>query len=633
MPAGAASRSVAAGGDLQGALNQAQGGDTITIAANAKFTGHFSLPVNNSGQWITIQSSAMGNLPGTGSRVSPSQAQYMPKLVTPDGSPALVIPSGANNYRIQGIEFTVASGVYVQDLIQAGTGGETAVSQLPQNIDFDRDYVHGDPVSGGKRGLALNSATTTVENSYFAAFTNNSQDTQAICGWNGSGPFTIQNNHLEAGTEIVAFGGAVPAINGLIPSNITIQNNEFYKPLSWWSGSSNYAGTQVWAKNHLELKNAQNVTIQNNTFSNNFVGADQLGFILVLNVRDESGQVPWATVSNVTVKNNLFQHTAAGVLFMGHDGDGGGTAGGFSFSNNVFNDLGGYGGDGRLYEVLNDVRGITMNHETAFPAGWLMVFAEGASRNVKVTNSIFSNGWGIGGDGTSPGNPTMVYYNPGGTFSNNVVIGANAASYTGSYFAGNSFPSSATNVGFVDYSNANFLLAANSPYHNKATDGTDMGSLLNLTGGSSTPTAAPTPSVPTGWVSIVSQNSGKCLDVPASSTSWGTGLIQYACGGTANQKWQFTAVAGGYKIINQNSGLGLDITGSSLNPGARLIQYPYAGDSNEIFTVTSLSDGSFSIQPNHSGQYLDVSGASKANGAPVLQYTYTGGANQKWNLQ
>jgi hypothetical protein len=75
MPASAASRSVAAGGDLQGALNQAQGGDVITIAAGAKFTGHFSLRPNNSGQWITIQSSAMSSLPGTGNRVSPTQAQ------------------------------------------------------------------------------------------------------------------------------------------------------------------------------------------------------------------------------------------------------------------------------------------------------------------------------------------------------------------------------------------------------------------------------------------------------------------------------------------------------------------------------------------------------------------------------
>ena len=399
IPANAANRSVAAGGDLQGALNQAQGGDTITIAAGAQFTGHFTLAPNNSGKWITIQSSAMSSLPATGKRVVPTQAQYMPKLITPDPNQALVIPGGANYYRIQGIEITVAPGVYVNDLISSGTGGETAVSQLPQNIDFDRDYIHGDPVSGGKRGIALNSAATTIENSYFAAFTSNWQDTQAICGWNGAGPFTIQNNHLEAGTEIVAFGGATPAISGMVPSNITIQNNEFYKPTSYYTGSSDYAGVPVWAKNHIELKNAQNVTIQNNTFTNNFRQADQLGFTLVLNVRDEGGTVPWATVSNVTVSNNVFQHVAAGVLFMGHDGDGGGTAGNFHFENNLWTDMGVFGGDGRMYEVLNDVRGATIDHDTAFPNAFLMVFAEGASSGISVTNSIYSTGWGVAGDG------------------------------------------------------------------------------------------------------------------------------------------------------------------------------------------------------------------------------------------
>src|SRR3954447_5870546 len=81
MPASAASRSVAAGGDLQGALNQAQGGDTITLAAGATFTGHFQLAANN-GATITIQSSQAGSLPA-GQRVSPSQASLMAKLVTP----------------------------------------------------------------------------------------------------------------------------------------------------------------------------------------------------------------------------------------------------------------------------------------------------------------------------------------------------------------------------------------------------------------------------------------------------------------------------------------------------------------------------------------------------------------------
>jgi hypothetical protein len=100
---------VPAGGNLQAALNAAQPGDTVTIAAGATYVGHFYLAPNYSSQWITIQSSAMDSLPGPGNRISLTHASSMPKLVTPDGNPVLAIGTGANYYRIQGIEFAPAS--------------------------------------------------------------------------------------------------------------------------------------------------------------------------------------------------------------------------------------------------------------------------------------------------------------------------------------------------------------------------------------------------------------------------------------------------------------------------------------------------------------------------------------------
>jgi hypothetical protein len=624
-PAGAASLFVAAGGDLQGALNQARAGDTITLQAGATFTGHFQL-APNSGATITIQSSGITNLP-SGQRVTPSQASQMAKIATPDPVAALMIFSGANNYVIQGLEITEASGVYVQDLIQSGSGGETSTSQLPQNIVFDRDYIHGDPVSGGKRGIALNSGNTTIKNSYFADFISTYQDTQAVCGWNGSGPFTIQNNHLESGTEILAFGGATPAISGLIPSNITVQNNEFYKPTRYFNGASDYAGIQVWAKNHIELKNAQNVTIQNNTFTNNFRQADQLGFTLVLNVRDEGGTAPWATVSNVTVKNNTFQHVAAGVLLMGHDGDGGGTAGGFTFQNNLWTNMGEFGGDGRMYEILNGVQGATIDHDTAFPTGWLMVFAQGASSGIVVTNSIYTNGSGIAGDGAGQGESSMVAYDNSGAFHNNNVMNGNSGQYSGSHFASNQFFNQ-SQVAF----NSDYSLSSSSPLRGLGTDGKDLGYAPST---STTTTTAPL--VPTGWVKLVNRNSGKCLDLPYwSGSNWGTvaGTIiqQYTCSGADMQLWQFTPVSGGYKIVNKLSGQALDITGISTQPGAALTQWPYWGGQNETFQVTATGSGYVRLTVQHSGQSIDVGGASTANGAPIVQWPYFGGLNEQWQL-
>ena len=56
------------------------------------------------------------------------------------------------------------------------------------------------------------------------------------------------------------------------------------------AGNANYAGIPVWVKNDIELKNAQDVTIDRNTFENNWKGADQRGFFSLFNVRTESGQ-------------------------------------------------------------------------------------------------------------------------------------------------------------------------------------------------------------------------------------------------------------------------------------------------------------------------------------------------------
>ena len=54
-------------------------------------------------------------------------------------------------------------------------------------------------------------------------------------GWNGPGPYLIENNYLEAAGENVMFGGTDPSIPNLVPSNITIRRNLISRPLAWMS--------------------------------------------------------------------------------------------------------------------------------------------------------------------------------------------------------------------------------------------------------------------------------------------------------------------------------------------------------------------------------------------------------------
>ena len=58
-------------------------------------------------------------------------------------------------------------------------------------------------------------------------------DSQAIVGYNGEGPFTIENNYLEAAGENVMFGGSDPAVTNLVPSDIVLRRNHLFKPLAW----------------------------------------------------------------------------------------------------------------------------------------------------------------------------------------------------------------------------------------------------------------------------------------------------------------------------------------------------------------------------------------------------------------
>ena len=95
----------------------------------------------------------------------------------------------------------------------------------PHDLVVDRLYIHGDAEKGQKRGIALNSASTTITGSYISDIKVVGQDSQAICGWNGPGPYAITNNYLEAAGENVMFGGSDPSVPNLVPADITVADN------------------------------------------------------------------------------------------------------------------------------------------------------------------------------------------------------------------------------------------------------------------------------------------------------------------------------------------------------------------------------------------------------------------------
>ena len=231
---------VATSEDLQAALDRAKPGDVITVEAGATLVGNFTLPnksTNSSNDWITIRSSAADESLRPGARVTPAQSAFMPKLVSPNTQPALRTEPRAHHYRLIGIEFTIAPEVMLNyGIVRLGDGDEKERDLLPNNIVIDRCYIHGHPLADVSRAIALNSATTDIIDSYLSDIHGLGFDTQAICGWNGPGPFKIINNYLEAAGENVLFGGADPKIPDLVPEEIEFRRNDCSKPLSWQEG-------------------------------------------------------------------------------------------------------------------------------------------------------------------------------------------------------------------------------------------------------------------------------------------------------------------------------------------------------------------------------------------------------------
>lgn len=462
---------VGTSGELQRALDLAQPGDTILLEAGATFVGNFTLPAKPGGAFITLRSSAPDALlPADGVRMDPRFASLLPKLRSPNTSPALATAAGAQFYRLLFLEFQ-ANVNGAGNIIALGDGSsrQSSLTGIPHTLVLDRLYIRGDATAGQKRGIALNSGATSIVNSYIADIKAVGQDSQAIGGWNGPGPYEIVNNYLEAAGENVLFGGADPSIAGLVPSDITFVRNHVSKPLTW-------RGSQWLVKNLFELKNAQRVVIEDNLFEYNWAAA-QSGYAILLKSVNQDGRAPWSVVQHVRFNRNVVRHVSSAINILGRDLSGHPAieANNLTFSDNLFYDVSGarYGASGRLL-LINGGSQIAFDHNTAITEGSTTLYADGQPVfGFSLTNNILvDNGGGaIKGGGTGAGTATLAAFFPGSHVVGNIIVGALSASYP----AGNFYPRTIDAVGFANHAAGDYAIAGTSAYALAATDGTAPG--------------------------------------------------------------------------------------------------------------------------------------------------------------
>jgi len=474
------------GGNLQEAIKSAQFGDTIVLDAGATYKGPLILPYKAGGtstdaDYITIRTSNLAGIARDGERIRPEfHAASMPKIVSPGQGVAIGTAQQAHHYKFVGIEFSPASNAdYVYNLIDLGGANYSSYSQYPHHIIFDRCYIHSTGMNKARRGFALNSSETSIINSHVSGFAGDGDETQAIAGWNGPGPFHIINNYLEGGAEVLLFGGADPSISGVVPSDIEIRRNFFHKPAEW-AGRATIKGT-------FELKNAKRVVVDGNVID---TGIRVTAFVLT--VRNQNGKAPWSTIEDVQITNNIVRHASTGLNILGKDDRyPSQEARRITIANNLFLDLV-TPGDINFFLQTSGADSVTVVHNTVQQAGNIISSYGDATRNFAfIDNIVQYNSYGIACFIEGPTCPDVPFCHcfPGGTVKGNVI--ADNANVSANYPIqrrfppGNFFTSSYQEIGFVDHAGGNWQLAPNSTYRKKASDRKDPGvdfTLLNSSG-------------------------------------------------------------------------------------------------------------------------------------------------------
>lgn len=461
------------GGDLQGAINRAQLGDTIILEAGGTFEGPITLPKkesSDSSAYLTIRTSNLAGISKEGERVSPAHASAMPKILSPANSAAVRTADAAHHYKFIGVEFTIAPNAnYVFNLINLGEDNYRAVTQFPHHLVFDRCYVHSPALNKIRRGFALNSGEASILNSHVSGFAGAGDETQAIAGWNGPGPFRIINNYLEAGAEIVLFGGADPSIQGLVPSDIEIRRNHFFRP-AHWQGKATVKGT-------FELKNAKRVVVDGN-----LLDGEIRMTAFVLTVRNQNGRAPWSTIEDVEITNNIVKHASTGVNILGTDNEQPSQmAKRIRVANNLFIDISSQ--DMAYFVQVSGSESVTVDHNTVQQGGNIISAYGEPARKFTFTNNIVQfNNYGIACfiQGSTPCG-TITYCNcfPQMTSRGNVIVdNANVSANTSVsnlFPPGNFIAASFQKIGFVDMMKNDWRLAPTSSYRKRGTDGRDPG--------------------------------------------------------------------------------------------------------------------------------------------------------------
>jgi hypothetical protein len=513
---------VTSAANLQTAIANAACGTKLNLAHNGTFTTAtpWTLPALDVGsnacachtdptKYRIIQGDQFEANYTPGVRVDPS-AQYaqFPHLSSSDANSTFTAnANGSSCWGFAGLDVTETTN-NAQDVFGINDLDNQTQANLSHDFAWWGDYVHGQPTLNIKRGLALNGATESIVDSYLAEFHYVGIDSNAIVGWDGTGPIYVNNNFLEGATENFLLGGAQP----LLPvqtCDVTFTGNHSWKPLSWRPLSPTYAGINWNHKNAFELKEGCRILVSRNVLEYAW-SANQDGTLFLINSGSAGGIDPQGYLQDVTVTSNVIRNGAFALAF--------GAIGDtlyqnnhrLSFSNNLWYNLDGYAWGsnlscckesiligGKAAGTIFAMSDISQNHET-FAETTAAQTSNSESAGItyanvpnvdyhyglQSSNSIIPRGFNgaFTGVSVSPGDPVVAAYAPGLIANNDCIYGANnqGETYNNAAFTGKQLILSGLSGVFVA-PGSDYHVAASSACHLAGSDGLDMGANVTNT--------------------------------------------------------------------------------------------------------------------------------------------------------
>ena len=427
-PTGGRKVHLALDSNLQDELDNAKDGDELLLPPGSRYIGNFVLPSRDTGAaWIVIRTDLSdGELGAPGTRMTPSRARSLrlAQILTRNNEPAIRTDLRANHFRITGVEVGAASeAADVTALVRFGFDepAQRSVLTTASNLIVDRSYVHGAATLDTRRCVLLNSAMSAVVDSWLADCHSNNQDSQAISGWNGPGPFLIENNYLEAGHEVIAFGGGTFTVPNGSPSDITIRGNHITRPLAWKG---------IWqVKNLFETKHAKRVLVEGNFFENNWADG-QAGFAILIKSVNQQNDNPWTQSADITIRYNRIRNTGSVFNLAGTGGDGlpDVRAARVAIYDNVVQNVNvaPFTADGIVFQLLNGITDVAIYHNTVLNSGRSLdaVLFDGdpVLRLAFHSNAVYNGQYGVFASGGS-GVQALARYAPGALFAGNLIVG------------------------------------------------------------------------------------------------------------------------------------------------------------------------------------------------------------------